>query len=100
MVSFENTENAFKGKGQADLRRSYWLFRLIGNPLLVKAGATMGPLALKMGFKGLIRRSIFRQFVGGENIRECSKTIAELAKYGIGGILDYSVEGKESESDF
>lgn len=100
MVSFENTENAFKAKSNKDLKRSYWLFKLIGNPLLVKTGAGFGPLALNLGFKRLIKNTIFRQFVGGETIHECSATIAELGKYNIGTILDYSVEGKESENDF
>lgn len=100
MISFDNTENAFKSKSNSELRRSYWLFKLIGNPLVVNAGATLGPLGLKIGFKGLIKSTIFKQFVGGENIQDCSETIAQLAKYHIGTILDYSVEGKESESDF
>jgi proline dehydrogenase len=55
---------------------------------------------LVLGFKGLIKSTIFKQFVGGETISECDKTIAELGKYNIGTILDYSVEGKESENDF
>jgi len=100
MISFENTENAFKSKSDGDLNRSYWLFKLIGNPLLVAAGAAFGPLALKVGFKGLIKSTIFRQFVGGENINDCSRTIDHLARFNIGTILDYSVEGKESEEDF
>lgn len=100
MISFENTENAFKAKTNSELNKSYWLFKLISNPLLVKSGATFGPLALSLGFKGLLKSTIFKQFVGGENINDCSETIKELAKYNIGTILDYSVEGKESEQDF
>ncbi|MGZ3901372.1 MAG: proline dehydrogenase family protein [Bacteroidia bacterium] len=100
MVSFDNTENAFKAKTDNELRRSYWLFKLIGNPLMVKFGAQTAPLALNIGFKGLIKNTIFKQFVGGENIHDCSETIAQLGKYNIGTILDYSVEGKESEMDF
>ncbi len=100
MLSFNNTENAFKAKSNSDLNRSYWLFKLIGNPFLVKVGAKTAPLALKMGFKGLFKRTIFKQFVGGENIHECDNTIKELGKFNIGTILDYSVEGKESETDF
>lgn len=100
MVSFDNTENAFKAKSNAELKRSYWLFKLIGNPALVKLGANFGPLALNTGFKGLIKSTIFRQFVGGETIHDCSVTIDQLGKYNIGTILDYSVEGKESEQDF
>jgi proline dehydrogenase len=100
MISFDNTENAFKAKSNSELRRSYWLFKLISNPLLVKSGATFGPLALNLGFKGLIKGTIFKQFVGGETIHDCNKTIQELGNYNIGTILDYSVEGKESEKDF
>lgn len=100
MVSFDNTENAFKGKTNAELRRSYWLFKLISNPSLVKLGGSFGPMALNIGFKGLIKSTIFKQFVGGETIHDCSIAIAELARYNIGTILDYSVEGKESEKDF
>lgn len=100
MISFDNTENAFKAKTNSELSRSYWLFKLISNPLLVKAGAGLGPLALNLGFKPLLKSTIFKQFVGGENIQDCSETIAQLGKYNIGTILDYSVEGKESEQDF
>jgi len=100
MISFENTENAFKAKNDSELKRSYWLFKLISNPLLVKTGANFGPLALNIGFKGLIKNTIFKQFVGGETIHDCSTAIDGLAKYHIGTILDYSVEGKESEEDF
>ncbi len=100
LISFENTEIAFQAKSDSDLNRSYWLFKLIGNPWLVKIGASMAPLALGIGLKKLIKATIFKQFVGGENIHDCEKTIVDLGKYGIGTILDYSVEGKESEEDF
>jgi proline dehydrogenase len=100
MISFDNTENAFKAKSNSDLNRSYWLFKMVGNPAMVKFGAFAAPIGLSIGFKGLIKNTIFKQFVGGENINECDKTIAELGKFNIGTILDYSVEGKESETDF
>ena len=100
MISFDNTENAFKSKSNSDLSRSYWLFKMVSNPLLVNFGAKVAPLGLNIGFKGLIKNTIFKQFVGGETINECDETIAELGKYNIGTILDYSVEGKESEADF
>jgi proline dehydrogenase len=100
MISFDNTENAFKSKSNSDLNRSYWLFKMVSNPVLVNFGAKLAPLGLTIGFKGLIKNTIFKQFVGGETINECDITIAELGKYNIGTILDYSVEGKESEADF
>ncbi len=100
MISFENTENVFKAKSNSELTRSYWLFKIIGNPSLVNLGAKWGPLALNIGFKGIIKATAFKQFVGGESIEDCKNTIAELGKFNIGAILDYSVEGKESEADF
>ena len=100
MISFDNTENAFKSKSTSDLNRSYWLFKMVSNPQLVNFGAKVAPIGLIIGFKGLIKNTIFKQFVGGETINECDNTIAELGKYNIGTILDYSVEGKESETDF
>lgn len=102
MLSFDNTEVAFSGKSDADLNRSYWLFKLIGNSVVVNVGQSLTTFAIntRLPIKGIIKATIFRQFVGGENITECNKTIETLARYRIGTILDYSVEGKENESDF
>jgi proline dehydrogenase len=101
-LSFENTAIAFKGKDDAALRRSFWLFKLIGNPSMVKIGGTLTNFALGIGFPigWLIKNNIFAQFCGGETVEECKAASARLAEYGIGTILDYSVEGKEKESDF
>ena len=101
-LSFENTAIAFKGKDDAALRRSYWLFKLIGNPSMVRIGGTLTNVALGIGFPigWLIKNNIFAQFCGGETVEECKAASARLAEYGIGTILDYSVEGKEKESDF
>jgi proline dehydrogenase len=101
-LSFENTAIAFKGKDDAALRRSYWLFKLIGNPSMVRIGGTLTNFALGIGFPigWLIKNNIFAQFCGGETVEECKAASARLAEYGIGTILDYSVEGKEKESDF
>ncbi|MEO8759424.1 MAG: proline dehydrogenase family protein [Bacteroidia bacterium] len=102
MISFDDTEKAFISKSDADLIRSYRLFKIIGNPTFVKLGAIFTPLALNLHLpiKGIIKKTIYKQFVGGETIAECDATIKELAKYNIGTILDYSVEGKETEPDF
>lgn len=102
MVSFDNTEVAFSGKTDGDLKRSYWLFKVISNPTIVSIGKGLTNFALAIHFpvKWIIKPTIFKQFVGGENIEECSRTIAALGKYKVGTILDYSVEGKESEADF
>jgi proline dehydrogenase len=102
MISFENTEIAFKSKSNKDLKRAYQLFKLIGNPKLVKIGKwfTINALKIELPIKGIIRTTIFKQFCGGENISDCSATIQQLQHFGIGTILDYSIEGKTTDADF
>jgi proline dehydrogenase len=102
MLSFDNTEVAFSGKSDADLNRSYWLFKLIANPVFVNVGQSLTTFAIgtRLPIKSIIKATIFKQFVGGEDIHECDKTIDDLGKYNIGTILDYSVEGKENDVDF
>ena len=102
MISFDNTEVAFSSKSNRDLKRAYWLFRIIASPSIVKFGkkATNLALNLRLPISAPIKATIFRQFCGGETIAECDRTIADLGKFGIGTILDYSVEGKDSEKDF
>ncbi len=49
---------------------------------------------------GIIRKTIFKQFVGGETLEETAGVGATLGKYGVQVILDYGVEGKEGEESF
>jgi len=102
VLHFDDTKIAFKIKSNADLKRAYWLFRIIGSPFMVKTGKLFMIVALKLRFpvSFLIRKTIFKQFCGGESIEECSKTIEALGGHKIGTILDYSVEGKTQEEDF
>jgi proline dehydrogenase len=101
-VSFENTEVAFSHKTNHELKRAYWLFRLVGNPGLVKLGKVSVNVAiqLRLPIGWALRKNIFAQFCGGETIAECSQTTKVLDSRGVGTILDYSVEGKESEAEF
>jgi proline dehydrogenase len=102
MVSFDNTEIAFSGKSNKDLKRSFWLFKMVSNPSFVSLGKSLTNFAIstRLPIQGLIKATIFKQFVGGEDIAECANTIASLGKYQIGTILDYSVEGAETEPAF
>ncbi len=102
MLSFDNTEVAFESKSNAELKRAHFLFNSIGKRWLVSFGKKFTGFAFSIGLpiKSIIKATIFKQFVGGENIDDCEKTIDSLNKFGIGTILDYSVEGKEEESSF
>lgn len=102
MVSFDNTEIAFQSKSNKDLKRAYWLFKIIASPTIVKIGKFSTNLALNIGLpiKKPVKATIFKQFCGGETIEECTQAINLLGKYHVGTILDYSVEGKTSDEDF
>lgn len=102
MISFENTKIAFDYKSDRELRKAYWLFKLVGSPALVKFGKwfTHFALTLRLPIKGIIKKTIFQQFCGGETIQECQTTTKKLAAYKVKSILDYSVEGQISEKNF
>jgi proline dehydrogenase len=101
-LSFENTEIAFRHSSNADLKRAYWLFKIINVNFLVKIGPPITNFAVKIGLpiKGLIKATIFKHFCGGETIRECENTIKSLQSGGVGTILDYSIEGEDDEKVF
>ncbi|MFN3444681.1 MAG: proline dehydrogenase family protein [Bacteroidia bacterium] len=101
-LSFDNTEIAFKSKSNNELTQSYLLFKAIGYNWLVKLGPPMvnGAFSIGLPIKGLIKSTVFKQFCGGESMDDCNNTIDQLYSYGVGTILDYSVEGEEKEESF
>ena len=102
MISFDDTEIAFRSKSNIELNRAYKLYKIVSNNTIVSFGkwATNVALAVRFPIKRAVKATIFKQFCGGETIAECNNTIEELWKYGIGTILDYSVEGKNGEDNF
>lgn len=78
------------------------LFKVISSPIIVKIGKGLMLFALKLRLpvNFIVKKTIFKQFCGGETISECTSTIQSLGSQGIGTILDYSVEGKTNEDDF
>jgi len=78
------------------------LFKIINVNFLVKIGPPITNFAINIGLpiKGLIKATIFNHFCGGETITECDHTIKNLAKGGVGTILDYSIEGEDDEQVF
>lgn len=94
-LSFDNTENAFAYKSDKALRKAHFLFSSMGYASLVKIGTRITPWAIRVGLpvKGLIRNTLFEQFVGGETLEETAKVADLLGQYNVNVILDYGVEG-------
>tara|TARA_Y100001968_G_C19453472_1_gene770391 strand:- start:3261 stop:4436 length:1176 start_codon:yes stop_codon:yes gene_type:complete len=101
-LDFDNTKIAFDYKTNYQLKKGYQLFKLMSNQFLVKVGGNLAQMALKLNLpiKLIIKKTIFDQFCGGQNVNDCADRINELSKYNVGTILDYSVEGVGSNSSF
>ncbi len=101
MLNFNNTEIAFKSKSNGHLLWSWFLFSLLSKASLVKLINKLLSFALKIKLPigWLVRPTVYGHFVGGESIKDCKNVVEQLGEFNVKAILDYSVEGKESEED-
>lgn len=99
---FNNTKRAFILKSDSNLRRSIFIFRLMSIPFLVPLLTFFTNLSLKLRLpvEWIIRKTIFAQFCGGESQEECLPLVKLMYAKKVHSVLDYSVEGKETEEDF
>ncbi|TDQ31477.1 proline dehydrogenase family protein [Zeaxanthinibacter enoshimensis] len=96
---FEDTATAFALKTDAELERAYFLFKMIANEPLVKIGTAVTNLAIKahLPVEGLIRATVFDHFCGGISEKDCMPVVEKLWEKKVCSVLDYSVEGKDTE---
>lgn len=101
-LSFDNTQNAFAYKSTADLKKAKFLISTIQSPFMVSLATKVTPIMMKLGLpiNGIIRNTVFKQFVGGETLEESGRATKLLGSYGVQVILDYGVEAKEGERNF
>jgi proline dehydrogenase len=101
-ISFENLEVAFASKSDAELRKMYLIFATLNNKMISDLGIALANLAfkLKLPVKGIMKKTMFGHFCGGETISETIQACKYLATYGVHSILDLSVEGKGDEESF
>lgn len=101
-LNFSNTEIAFSYKSDKELKQLKLLFSVMNNSKLVGLGSALTPFALKLHFpfvEKAIRATIFKQFVGGENLLDTQRTIDLLFRYNTQTILDYGAESKSAEKE-
>lgn len=100
MLSFENTEVAFRRMSNKDLNRAYFLFNTIKSNAVVTLG-NLGikvALSLHLPINWAVKPTVYSHFVGGETISECEPVARKLEQFNVGAILDYSVEGVEDDA--
>jgi proline dehydrogenase len=95
MIDFSNTEIAFSLKSDRDLHNAYLLFGTIQNSTLVSMakGLTNFALTFNLPISWAVKPTLYRQFVGGENLEDCRNTVERLANKQVKSVLDYSAEG-------
>ncbi len=102
-LRFDNTEIAFSQKSSSELRKTYLMFKVMSNPRWVSIGSNLALFGLRARLPfipKIIKSTVFRQFCGGVNRLDCSDLVADLNQNGVKAILDYSVEGQESEEQY
>ena len=101
-IPFDNTEVAFSYKSNSELKKANLIFSIVNNPTTSSIATSLAKasLAIHLPIKGIIRATVFQHFCGGETIDDSDRTIATLHKFGVGTILDYSVEGAKDEAGF
>ncbi|MDD4745767.1 MAG: proline dehydrogenase family protein [Salinivirgaceae bacterium] len=101
-IDFTNTEIAFNDKTNGDLAWAKHLFTIIKSPLMVKTGKHLLNIALTIRFpiRWIVKPTLYRHFVGGETIDKCLPRVEKLSNSKVKSILDYSVEGADSEKAF
>jgi proline dehydrogenase len=101
-ISFEDTAIAFRYKSDRALRKANLIFSLVNHPWISSLATQAVKISLKLHLpvEGMIKSTVFDHFCGGENIQESDKAVQLLARYDVGTILDYSVEGEDTEAAF
>ena len=103
MSIFNNTQIAFADKSDSQLRKAYWMFKLIEQPTLTKIGTGILNFSIHNNVPfadNIVKATLFEQFCGGETREESLKAVNQMWKRGVGSIFDYSIEGKEEEETF
>jgi proline dehydrogenase len=101
-VSFDNTAVAFTYKSDAALRKANLIFTLVNHPWMSSIATGFVKFAFKTGLpvEGIVKKTAFDHFCGGESIETSEPVIQKLASYGVYTILDYSAEGEKTEDGF
>lgn len=95
-IDFDNTQEAYKSKDTMELLRSLLVFKLCTIDFLVDKNKELMDLSKKvLGqrlFEKLMKMTFYGQFVAGEDQNAIKPLIEKNQAFGVGSVLDYSVE--------
>uniref|UniRef100_A0A673CJS3 Proline dehydrogenase n=1 Tax=Sphaeramia orbicularis TaxID=375764 RepID=A0A673CJS3_9TELE len=102
-VDFEQTQEAYKSKDSLELLRSLVVFKLCSYDFLVDKNKEIMDLGRKVlgrrGFDQFMKMTFYGQFVAGEDHRAIKPLIQKNQAFGVGSVLDYSVEEDISQEE-
>ena len=98
----DNTKNGFTLKSNFELRKAYFLFKIISNKTLTNIGKIALEISLKLRLPILfiVKGTVFEQFCSGETLEESFNTVKRLHNKNVKSYLHYSVEGLENEDSY
>uniref|UniRef100_A0A6Q2Y442 Proline dehydrogenase n=1 Tax=Esox lucius TaxID=8010 RepID=A0A6Q2Y442_ESOLU len=95
-IDFDNTREAYKSKDNIELLRSLLVFKLCTFDFLVDKNKELMDLSKKVFgqqlFESLMKMTFYGQFVAGEDHNSIKPLIHKNQAFGVGSVLDYSVE--------
>ncbi|XP_033502025.1 proline dehydrogenase 1, mitochondrial [Epinephelus lanceolatus] len=95
-IDFDNTEEAYKSKRNIELLRSLLVFKLCTIDVLVEKNKQLIDLSRKLlgqwMFEKMMKMTFYGQFVAGEDHNSIKPLIQKNEAFGVGAVLDYSVE--------
>lgn len=102
-VDFEQTREAYKSKDSLELLRSLVVFKLCSYDFLVDKNKEIMDLGKKIlgqrAFNQFMKMTFYGQFVAGEDHLAIKPLIQKNEAFGVGSVLDYSVEEDISQEE-
>ncbi|XP_051749926.1 proline dehydrogenase 1, mitochondrial isoform X2 [Ctenopharyngodon idella] len=102
-IDFEQTKEAYKSKDTLELLRSLVVFKLCSYDILVDKNKEIMDLSKKLlgqkMFEQFMKMTFYGQFVAGEDHQSIRPVVQKNQAYGVGAVLDYSVEEDLSQEE-
>uniref|UniRef100_A0A673ITS7 Proline dehydrogenase n=1 Tax=Sinocyclocheilus rhinocerous TaxID=307959 RepID=A0A673ITS7_9TELE len=102
-IDFEQTKEAYKSKDTLELLRSLVVFKLCSYDILVDKNKEIMNLSRKLlgqnMFEQFMKMTFYGQFVAGEDHQSIRPVVQKNQAYGVGAVLDYSVEEDLSQEE-
>lgn len=101
-VNFNDTQVAYALKSNQELKLAKFMFSVLQRPAISSLGRSLLKFGVKarLPINGAVKATLYKHFIGGESIQNTLPLTKRMAALNVYSILDYSLEGIESEKEF